>query len=201
MRRLRGIRKANERGSMDTWVWVALALLVLLAVGVAAVMASRARRSRQLQEGFGPEYDRVVEDTGDRREAERELLDRKERIEELEIRPLPEGARAGYADEWRRVQARFVDEPEQAVREADTLVQRLMADRGYPVADDFERRAADVSVDHPDVVENFREGHRLVEEHAAGGGDTESLRRAMVHYRSLFDELLEAGRQHEEVRT
>ena len=186
---------------MDTWVWVALALLVLLAVVVAGVAAMRSRRSRQLQEGFGPEYDRVVEDTGDRREAERELRERKERIEELDIRPLPEEARTRYAEEWRRVQARFVDEPEAAVVEADALVQRVMADRGYPVADDFERRAADVSVDHPDVVESFREGHRLVEDHRNGTGDTESLRQAMVHYRSLFDELLEASRQREEVRT
>jgi hypothetical protein len=94
------------------------------------------------------------------------------------------------------VQARFVDEPEGAVREADALVQRVMSDRGYPVADDFERRAADVSVDHPDVVENFREGHRL-----AGERDTESLRQAMVHFRSLFAQLLEGGRDREEVRS
>ena len=163
--------------------------------------AARRRRSRQLQEGFGPEYDRVVEESGDRREAERELLDRKERIEELDVRPLPEELRTRYAEEWRLVQARFVDEPVSAVHEADALVQRVMADRGYPVADDFERRAADMSVDHPDVVENFREGHRLVAENRDGDGDTEALRRAMVHFRSLFDELLGGSREREEVRT
>lgn len=185
---------------MDAWIWVALVLVVLVAIA-AGVLAARRRRSQELQEGFGPEYDRVVGETGDRREAERELRDRKERIEELEIRPLADEARERYAEEWRLVQARFVDEPEEAVAEADALVQRVLADRGYPVADDFERRAADVSVDHPDVVENFREGHRLVEAHGRGEGDTESLRRAMVHFRSLFDELLAASRQEEEVRS
>jgi len=98
------------------------------------------------------------------------------------------------------VQGRFVDEPDAAVRDADRLVQQVMAERGYPVADDFERRAADVSVDYPDVVENFREGHRLVNEHEAGDSGTEPLRQAMVHFRSLFDELLAEEPVHEEAR-
>jgi hypothetical protein len=185
---------------MDAWIWVVLAIVVLAAIA-AAVLVARQRRSRELREGFGPEYDRVVGETGDRGEAERELRERKERIEELEVRPLPDEARERYAEEWRLVQARFVDEPEEAVVEADALVQRVMADRGYPVADDFERRAADISVDYPDVVENFREGHRLVEAHGRGDGGTESLRRAMVHFRSLFDELLAPSRHEEEVRS
>lgn len=180
---------------MDTWVWIVLAAVVLAALAL-AVVVSRKRRSEQLREGFGPEYDRVVEETGDRREAERELAERQKRHDELEIVPLSDDVRTRYAEEWRLVQGRFVDEPEAAVREADALVQRVMADRGYPVAEDFERRAADVSVDHPDVVENFREGHRL-----AGDDDTESLRQAMVHFRALFEELLEGGRDREEVRT
>ncbi|HYK06655.1 MAG TPA: hypothetical protein VEW11_02685, partial [Gaiellaceae bacterium] len=154
------------------------------------------RRSEQLREGFGPEYDRVVEDIGDRRAAEHELSERRKRHEELEIVSLSDGVRARYTEEWKQVQAHFVDEPETAVREADELVQRVMSDRGYPVADDFERRAADVSVDYPDVVENFRVGHRL-----AGASDTESLRQAMVHFRSLFAELLEGDRDREEVRS
>jgi hypothetical protein len=186
---------------MNTWVWVAFVLVLLVVMVAVVVAASRSRRSRQLREGFGPEYDHVVDEAGDRREAERELIDRKERIEELEIRPLPEETRTRYAAEWRQVQARFVDEPEAAVMEADALVQRVMGDRGYPVAADFERRAADMSVDHPDVVENFREGHRLVEQHRGGDGDTESLRQAMVHFRSLFAELLGESRQREEVRS
>jgi hypothetical protein len=181
---------------VDTWVWIVLAVVVLAAVALVAVAALRKRQSEQLREGFGPEYDRVVEETGDRREAERELAERQKRHDELEIVPLSDQVRTRYAEEWRQVQARFVDEPEPAVAEADALVQRVMSDRGYPVADDFERRAADVSVDHPDVVQNFREGHRL-----AGAGDTESLRQAMVHYRALFEELLEGGHDREEVRT
>ncbi len=181
---------------MDTWVWIVLAVIVLAGLGLVAAAAMRKRRSEQLREGFGPEYDRVVEDTGDRRAAERELSERRKRHDELEIVSLSDGVRARYAEEWKQVQTRFVDEPEAAVREADQLVQRVMSDRGYPVADDFERRAADVSVDYPDVVENFREGHRL-----AGENDTESLRQAMVHFRSLFAELLEGDRDREEVRS
>jgi hypothetical protein len=183
---------------MDTWVWVLIALVVLAVVAAAAWVAMRKRSSEQLREGFGPEYERVVEETGDKREAERELKERRSRREEFEVRPLPSGAAARYSEEWRRVQERFVDEPESAVQDADRLVQEVMADRGYPVADDFERRAADVSVDYPDVVENFREGHRIVEEHRAGHGGTESLRQAMVHFRSLFEELVEEERVTEE---
>lgn len=186
---------------MDTWIWVVLVIVALVAVALVVAAASRRRRTERLREGFGPEYDRAVDTAGDRGEAERELRERQERHEELDITPLSDGARTRYSEEWRAVQERFVDEPEHAVREADRLVQRVMAERGYPVEDDFERRAADVSVDHPDVVENFREGHRLVARHEAGEGDTESLRQAMVHFRSLFEELLEGGRTHEGVRS
>ncbi len=181
---------------MDTWVWIVLGVIVLAALVLLALAAMRKRRSEQLREGFGPEYDHVVEETGDRRAAERELSERRKRHEELDIVSLSDGVRARYAEEWKQVQARFVDEPEAAVHDADQLVQRVMSDRGYPVADDFERRAADVSVDYPDVVENFRDGHRL-----AGESDTESLRQAMVHFRSLFAELLESDRDREEVRS
>jgi FtsZ-interacting cell division protein ZipA len=186
----------RRKQEMDTWVWIVLAVIVVAVLVVVAAAAMRKRRSEQLREGFGPEYDHVVEETGDRREAERELSERRKRHEELEIVSLSDGVRTRYAEEWKQVQARFVDEPEAAVRDADQLVQRVMSDRGYPVADDFERRAADVSVDHPDVVEDFREGHRL-----AGESDTESLRQAMVHFRSLFAQLLEGGRDREEVRS
>ena len=181
---------------MDTWVWIVLAVLVVAALVLVATVAMRKRRSEQLREGFGPEYDHVVEETGDRRAAERELSERRKRHDELEIVSLSDSVRARYAEEWKQVQVHFVDEPEAAVRDADQLVQRVMSDRGYPVADDFERRAADVSVDYPDVVENFRDGHRL-----AGESDTESLRQAMVRFRSLFAELLEGDRDREEVRS
>ena len=170
---------------MDAWMWIVLALVVLVVLALFAWPARNRRRTQQLQEGFGPEYEHVVEETGDKRDAERELRERQDRREELEVRP---------------VQGRFVDEPEAAVHDADRLVQQVMAERGYPVADDFERRAADVSVDYPDVVENFREGHRLVDEHEAGAAGTEPLRQAMVHFRSLFDELLAEEPVHEEAR-
>ncbi|MBA3476418.1 MAG: hypothetical protein H0T10_06675 [Actinobacteria bacterium] len=182
---------------MDAWIWILLAVLVV-GLAVAVVAASRNRRSTRLREGFGPEYERVVDETGDRREAEKELAERQERREKLEIRPLSEATRARYTEEWQQVQERFVDDPVGAVRSADELVSGVMEERGYPM-DDFEQRAADVSVDHPDVVENYREGHRLVEEHRAGRGSTEDLRQAMVHYRALFEQLLEDGRMREEV--
>jgi hypothetical protein len=185
---------------MDAWRWIVLAALVVIVVAFLVWWEARRRRSRQLREGFGLEYERVVEDTGDRRQAERELLERRERREELDIILLSDGARSRYGAEWRLAQERFVDEPHEAVRDADRLVQQVMAERGYPVDEDFERRAADVSVDHPDVVEHFREGHRLVGAHEAGDGSTESLRQAMVHFRSLFDELLESPRDRQEVR-
>jgi hypothetical protein len=189
-------RPRRRKQEMNTWVWIVLAVVVVVAIAFAVAAAMRKRQSKQLREGFGPEYDHVVEQTGDRREAERELSERQKRHDELEIVSLSDRVRDRYAEEWRQLQARFVDEPEAAVREADELVQRVMSDRGYPVADDFERRAADVSVDYPDVVENFRDGHRL-----AGESDTESLRQAMVHFRSLFAELLEGGRDREGVRS
>jgi FtsZ-interacting cell division protein ZipA len=176
---------------MDTWLWILLAAVVVALV-VVGVAASRRRRSTRLREGFGPEYERVVDEKGDRRQAERELEERRRRRDEFEIRPLPEATRKRFAGEWQQVQERFVDDPVGAVRSGDDLVTRVMGERGYPM-DDFEQRAADVSVDHPDVVENYREGHRLVEEHRSGRGSTEDLRQAMVHYRALFEQLLEDG--------
>lgn len=183
---------------MDAWIWILIAVLVLAGIVAAAVFVSRGRRSTKLREGFGPEYERVVDQTGDQREAERELEGRRRRREELEIRPLSPAARERYAEDWRSVQERFVDDPEDAIGSADLLVIALMRERGYPM-DDFEQRVADVSVDHPDVVENYRHGHRLVEDHRAGRGSTEDLRQAMVHYRAVFEQLLEHGRTGEEV--
>lgn len=186
---------------MDTWVWIVIvAAAVVIVAALVAVWLTRRRASEELQERFGPEYERTLREAGARKEAERELRDRERRHEELDIRPLSEGARTRYAEEWEAVQARFVDSPESAVRDADRLVQQVMAERGYPVDEDFERRAADISVDYPDVVDNFREGHSLVRQHQAGKGGTEELRQAMTRFRSLFDELLEDGRVEEEAR-
>jgi hypothetical protein len=175
---------------MPGYAW---AIIIVVAILLAAVIVWRAlasRRTRTLQGRFGPEYDRTIESTDSKRDAERELNARAERRDELDIRPLAPGARQRYLTEWQQVQARFVDDPDGAVRSADMLIQTVMSERGYPM-DDFEQRAADISVDHPDVVQNYREGHRLTRASATGDGTTEDLRQAMQHYRALFDELLE----------
>src|SRR5215207_5326532 len=143
---------------MDTWVWIVIAAAVVVLVLLAIWMAARQRRSSQLREGFGPEYDRTVDDMGSRRKAESDLADREKRREELDIRPLAPGSRDRFADRWRNVQERFVDDPGSALREAHILVVEVMRERGYPT-EDFEQRAADVSVDHPDVVQNYRAAH------------------------------------------
>jgi len=175
---------------MAAWIWALIVAAAVVVVAVVAWRALAARRTRTLQSRFGPEYDRTLAGTGSKRDAEAELAARAERRNELDIRPLPPGARERYVLEWQGVQAQFVDDPDGAVREGDLLIQSVMRDRGYPT-DDFEQRAADVSVDHPEVVENYREGHRLARSSALGNATTEDLRQAMQHYRALFDELLE----------
>ena len=147
------------------------------------------RRRTNLQQRFGPEYDRSVTAADNRREAERELRGKAARRDELDIRPLGVEARARYSDEWSLVQARFVDEPGKAVDQADALVARVMRVRGYPV-DDFEARSDMAAVDHPDVVEHYRAAHQIHSANRAGDADTEALRAALVHYRALFDALL-----------
>jgi hypothetical protein len=176
---------------MDTWVWIAIAAVAAVVVLGVLWSAARTRRTRSLQDRFGREYDRAVEHAGDRREAERELREREKRHAELELRPLAPEARDRYVQEWQETQGRFVDDPKGAVKDADRLVQHVMKERGYPV-DDFEQRAADVSVDHPVVVENYRAAHDISAANANGTAKTEDLRQAMVHYRALFDELLGA---------
>jgi hypothetical protein len=176
---------------MPVWVWVLIAIGVVVVLGVLAWNALARRRTSRLQDRFGPEYDRMVGTAENKREAESDLAAREERRAQLDIRPLSPAACARYIANWQVVQAQFVDDPSVAVASADSLIQSVMSERGYPV-DDFEQRAADVSVDHPQVVENYRDGHRLAEESADGTGSTESLRQAMRHYRALFEELVEA---------
>jgi hypothetical protein len=154
--------------------------------------ALRTRRTRSLQDRFGPEYDRELEKAGGRREAERELAERQKRHDELELRPLSDDARERYVEEWQATQARFVDDPTGAVSEADDLVQRVMRDRGYPV-DDFEQRAADISVEHPELVERYRTANGIARASERGEASTEDLRHSVRHYRALFVELLEVG--------
>jgi hypothetical protein len=173
---------------MDAWVWV----LVIVGVIVAAIviwLLVRQARSRQLQRDFGSEYDRTMARSDGRSLAESDLRERRDRVEALNIRPLSRPDHDRFTSEWTKVQAEFVDQPSEAVADADGLIQQVMTTRGYPMAD-FDQRAADISVDHPDVVENYRSAHSIAVKERDGDADTESLRKAMVYYRSLFDELL-----------
>jgi FtsZ-interacting cell division protein ZipA len=175
---------------VPTWGWILIAIAAVVVVALVIWSAFKARRRKGLQERFGSEYDRTVADAPSRREAESELSERQKRREELEIRPLEQQARDRYASEWHNTQARFVDDPEAAVGEADRLIQQVMRERGYPV-DDFEQRASDLSVDHPEVISNYRAAHGISVANERGKASTEDLRTAMVHYRALFTELLE----------
>jgi hypothetical protein len=173
------------------------ALIAIIAVVVAVIVIGAAvyfkkRRTRMLRQQFGPEYERVVRERGDESRAEAELQKRERRIAKLEIRPLSEQVRENYADRWREVQRRFVDDPRGTVVAADQLVAEVMSARGYPVGD-FEQRAADISVHYPRLVENYRGAHEIVLRHRKGEAGTEDLRKAMVYYRALFAELLEAS--------
>jgi hypothetical protein len=175
---------------MPSWGWVLIAIGVVVVLALVAWSAFGARRRRGLQERFGPEYDRTVADAPSRREAESELSERQKRRDELEVQPLSAESRDRYASRWHNTQAKFVDEPEEAVDEADGLIQEVMRERGYPV-DDFEQRAADLSVDHPEVISNYRAARGISIANERGKASTEDLRTAMVHYRALFVELLE----------
>src|SRR5438445_4924287 len=174
---------------MAPWVWIIIAIAALAAVCAVAWVAWRRRRSGALRQTFGPEYDRTVNEAGDRRRGESELDARRKRRQKLDIRPLTPAARQRYSDEWQNTQARFVDEPAAAVRQADVLVISVMRDRGYPM-EDFDQRSADISVDHPQVVHNYRAAHAISMSNDHGRASTEDMRQALVYYRSLFDELL-----------
>ena len=174
---------------METVVVVVIIIVVVLAVGVAVAALYRHRRSAQLRQRFGPEYDRTLEETDDRGEAERELRERQRRRSEFEVTPVSGQDAARYREEWANIQHRFVDQPAEAVERADHLVVQIMRDTGYPV-DDFEHRVDDISVDHPDVVQHYREAHAVAVAQAAGATDTEQLRRAVTSYRQLVDALL-----------
>jgi hypothetical protein len=185
---------------MDTWVWIVIAIVAAIVVLAVLFNALRTRRSRSLQDQFGREYDRAVEKAGGRREAERELREREKRHDELELRPLSPDARERYLQQWQAAQGRFVDDPTGAVSEADELVQRVMRDRGYPV-DDFEQRAADISVEHPGLVEKYRTADGIARASERGEASTEDLRHSVRHYRALFVELLEVDDDAEDAST
>jgi hypothetical protein len=174
---------------------IALTVLVIVIIAVLAVLYVRKRRNTTavLRKKFGPEYDRAVLVHGAGRKAEAKLEDREKRVEKLNIRDLDPIEHERFSKRWESVQSRFVDSPKGAVTEADDLVSSLMKARGYPVAD-FDQRAADISVDHPRVVENYRSAHEIALRVGKVGKDettTEELRTAMIHYRSLFEELVQ----------
>jgi len=174
---------------MDTWVWIVIAVVVVAVVLAVIWGALRSRRTKGLQERFGPEYDRVAADAPSRRQAESELQERERRHEEFDIRPLSPQQRDNYQTQWQSIQADFVDDPAGSLAAADSLIQTVMRERGYPV-DDFDTRAGDLSVEHPDVVENYRAGHGIAVAHERGKAGTEELRKAVQHYRTLFEELM-----------
>jgi len=171
---------------------IVLAFAVILGIAVLAWLYMHKRRSTtaDLRQRFGPEYERAVQTHGSERKAEAKLADREKRVEKLNIRDLDAMEHERFSKQWASVQSRFVDSPKGAVAEADDLVSSLMKTRGYPVSD-FDQRAADISVDHPRVVENYRSAHEIALRVGKDAATTEDLRTAMIHYRSLFEELVQ----------
>jgi len=187
--------------TMDTQTWIILTgVVVLVVVALSAWSVHKKRKqSHRLQEHFGPEYRRSVDKLGSRAKAESELKAREKRVDLLFIVPLAPSEAARFSETWKDLQGRFVDNPKGAVTQADQLVRELMIKRGYPMGD-FERRAADISVDHPEVVAHYRAAQAIVVREGEGRGDadTEELRKAVVHYRALFDALLEVREARQE---
>ena len=175
-----------------TWFLVAVAVLVVIAI--AAIAVARANRSKQLRERFGTEYDRAVEERGDRNAAEADLQARRDRRERMHIEELEPQARVQYLEEWRTVQSRFVDEPRGALVEADRLIGQVMKERGYPNLS-YRQRVEDLSSDYADTLTNYRSAHDIATRAETGEASTEEQRQAMIQYRSLFDELVGGDRE------
>jgi len=177
--------------TIDTQTWIILAGVVVIAlIASAAWFVYQRKQSRRLQQRFGAEYGRTIHELGSQTKAESELRAREKRVERLDIMPLAPAEAARFSEAWKVLQGRFVDNPKAVFAQADQLVRELMSKRGYPVGD-FERRAADISVDHPAVVEHYRAAQAIAVRNVRGESDTEELRKAVVHYRVLFNELLE----------
>jgi hypothetical protein len=184
---------------MDPKVLIAIIVVVALVIVAAAVLYTRRRQTEHLKQKFGSEYDRVARQHGDPHRAETVLVAREKRVSRLELRALPPIERDRYAQKWALVQKQFVDDPKGSVNEGDRLVTEVMTARGYPMSE-FSQRADDISVNYPNAVGNYRAAHDIVLRHGRGQSSTEDLRKAMVHFRSLFDELLGApGAAHKEV--
>lgn len=178
---------------MDSRILIPVIIVVAAFIVIAIVLIMRRRKSEHLKRQFGPEYDRAVMQHGDAGHAEAVLLDREKRVEKFSLRPLIPSDRERYAEEWGAVQRRFVDDPSNAVDQADTLVNTVLAARGYPVGE-AEQRTADISVNYPSLVQNYRSARAVMLRHSQGQTSTEDLRLAMVNFRSLFDELLKTAK-------
>ena len=174
---------------METGITIALLIAAVITIGVVVWFVVRGKRSKHLKQHFGPEYDRTVRHSGSREKAEAELREREKRVRKFDIVDLSPSDRRRYQDSWAIVQGRFVDDPKTAVEEANRLIQEVMQRRGYPVID-FDQSAADLSVDYPVVVENYRAAYQIAVRNDRGVADTEELRQALVYYRALFRELL-----------
>ncbi|MEV7013930.1 hypothetical protein [Streptosporangium sp. NPDC051022] len=177
---------------MSTVIWVVVIVVAVVAVIAVGYAVLQQQRRHRLRDRFGPEYDRAVRERENRREAEQELLAREQRFDSLDIRALAPETRDAYARKWMEVQERFVDAPGFAVTEADHLVTSVMAERGYPT-EDFEQRLSDLSVVHGRTLDHYRRAHEISSRAARQEASTEELRQAMVHYRDLFEELLEVS--------
>ena len=179
---------------MTTTTVVIVAIVVAVAAVALAWMYTERRRRDHLRTRFGPEYQRAVQDLGNAQKAEAALQEREKRVASYHIHELSAEERSRFSEAWRRVQARFVDDPAGAVTEADLLVTEVMTVRGYPMSD-FDRRAEDLTVDHPNVVHHYRQARDIASRHSRKSATTEDLRQALVHYRALFADLLEAPHQ------
>lgn len=174
---------------MDDTTLIIVIVVAVIAIAVIAMLAMKAKRRKDLQSRFGPEYERTIEDADSKRKAERDLKERADMRDQLQLRDLTPAQQDRYREEWHDLQASFVDRPDTSLADADRLVSAVMRDRGYPV-DDFEQQAGLVSVDHPRVVEHYRAAHDIYERNRVEAVDTEDQRKAVVHYRALFDELM-----------
>ena len=174
------------------YIWIAVAVVAALVVILLIARGVRRSRTVELRDKYGREYDRTVEAVGSRSRAEEDLIARAEEAKALEIRALSTNDRARYREEWRKIEARFLDRPTTAVVEADELVRDVLRTRGYPMAD-FEEHAKLISVRHPKLVEHYRAGHGMIDRQEGGAPSTEELRQALLHYRTLFDELVHEG--------
>ena len=180
----------------NTTLWIVLGIIALIVVGAIVMAWRRVQRSNQLQERFGPEYDRALDELGDRRQAEKELESRVAHVKSLNIRPLTAEEVNRLALEWQETQREFVDEPLASLQKADRLIREAMKAKGYPV-EDFEQRVAAISVDYPELVKDYRGMHRIaIKEDNVG---TEEIRQAMVHGRALFESLIKPDPSQEKI--